>query len=365
MSKLPTKLLCGVAATFALSCAANAAPVTGSVNVDNDFIVVLSVTDAAGNTTNSTVYKGAHASRWNRREDFKFEVPGDNTNKQCSINVIAWGDRAVSQGFAGIFRGPDGTIYTGGSGITAQATGIASSGWASTGGGPTPSQIDTIVAGSFQPNPFEIPGTVTGGTNPWGTIDYSSVMTGVPASSFQWIWPTSNQMTGQYSAFKMGCGSLVKQVPPPPPPLPDPIDVPGDHFQCYMLKKGDNIKDEALTIEDQFGKSEAVLGRPVMLCNPSTKVHNRKSYDIRNKKRHLVCYNYVKQQSPKSEELMINNQMGADKVVSTKRELFCVPSEKYHLDENGNVIQIEEKGDDRVRPRRYERPDGEKYRRRN
>lgn len=352
MSKLYKKLLGGIAATFAFSCAANAAPVTGSVNVDNDFIVVLSVTNSSGQTTNSTVYSGANARNWNRREDFQFNVPSDASNRQCSINVIAWGDRAVSQGFAGIFRGPNGTIYTGGPGISAQATGIASTGWANSGGGPTPTEINTIVAGSFQPNPFEIPGTVTGGTNPWGTLNYSSVMSGVPSGSFQWIWPTSNQMTGQYSAFKMGCGSLVRQVPPPPPPLPDPIDVPGDHFQCYMLKKGDKVKDETLIIEDQFGKTEAVLGRPVMLCNPSSKVHRDKAYRIRDNKRHLVCYNYVKQQRPKSEELMINNQMGADKVISTKRELFCVPSEKYHLDENGNVIETDEKGDDRVRPRR-------------
>ena len=337
MSKLYKKLLSGVAASLAFASVADAAPVTGSVNVDNDFIVVLSVTDALGNTTNTTEYKGLHARAWHKREDFTFEVPSDNTNKQCSINVIAWGDRAVSQGFAGIFRGPNGTIYTGGPGITAQATGIASSGWAQT-GGPSQANIDTIVAGSFLPNPFEIPGTVTGGTNPWGTINYSSVMSGVPAGNFQWIWPTSNQMTGQYSAFRMDCGGVVKQVPPPPPPMPDPIDVPGDHFQCYMLKKGDRLKEETLYIEDQFGKSEAVLGRPVMLCNPSAKIHNRKEYGVRDKKRHLVCYNYTKRQKPISEDLMINNQMGSDKVVATKDELFCVPSHKYHLDKEGNVI---------------------------
>ena len=351
MSKLYKKLLGGVAATLALSCVADAAPVTGSINVDNDFIVVLSVTDSNNVTTNTVEYKGLHGSAWHRREDFTIEVPSDNTNKHCSVNVIAWGDRAVSQGFAGIFRGPNGVIYTGGPGITAQATGIASNGWAQT-GGPTTTEIDTIVAGNFQPNPFEIPGTVTGSTNPWGTINYSSVMAGVPAGSFQWIWPTSNQMTGQYSAFRMDCGSVVKQVPPPPPPLPDPIDVPGDHFQCYMIEKGDRLKRETLYIKDQFGESKAVLGRPVMLCNPSYKTHNRKKYGVRDEKRHLVCYKYVNKQERVSESVMINNQMAADKVVATKRELFCVPSEKYHLDANGNVIETEEKGDDRVRPRR-------------
>ncbi len=328
-------LTASVLALFALAPMAHAAPVSGSVNVDNDFIVVLSVTDSSGNTSNTKVYSGANARRWNRREDFSFDVPNDATNRQCSVNVIAWGDNAVSQGFAGIFRGPDGVRYTGGPGISAQATGIPSQGWANTAtGGPNSTQIDTILAGAFSPNPFQIPGTVTGGTNPWGSINYTGQMSGVPSSGFKWVWPTSNQMTGQYSAFRMNCADMVKQVVP----IPDPIDVPGDHMQCYTVQKGQRLKSETLYIEDQFGGTKAVLGKPIMLCNPSAKQHGKKEYGVRNKQRHLVCYDYVEAERHSSQDLMINNQMGPDKIVTRKRAMFCVPSYKWHLDKEGNPI---------------------------
>ncbi|HHI88352.1 MAG TPA: hypothetical protein ENK01_00230 [Hellea balneolensis] len=109
----------------------------------------------------------------------------------------------------------------------------------------------------------------------------------------------------------------------------------GDHFQCYRLEKGDRVKPQTIYIKDQFGGTKAVLGRPVMLCNPSFKVHNGKEYPVRDKKRHLVCYNYVKQERPRSQSLYINTQFGADKVISTRRELFCAPAGKAHLPGRG------------------------------
>jgi len=331
MPTTQTKLLSSVAATLAITGMAHATVIEGAINVDNDFIVVHSQ-----NNTNNIIYRGANGSQWSQTETFSVEV--DDTPdalKQCSINVIAWGDGSSKQGFAGIIKSSGGTAYTGGPGINAYQSGIGTSGWASP-SNPSQATVDTILSSATYSAPYEISGTVTGGTNPWGSMSYpANLMAGVNAADFQWIWSTSNLGKKTYSVFNLPCGKVVKPVPA----LPNWVDVPGDHFQCYMLEKGDHVKDETLYIEDQFGAKKAVLGKPVMLCNPSSKQHRRKKYGVRNKKRHLVCYNYRNEQPAKAQSLMINNQMGPDKVVSTKPKLFCVPSLKYHLDANGNVIK--------------------------
>jgi hypothetical protein len=91
------------------------------------------------------------------------------------------------------------------------------------------------------------------------------------------------------------------------------------------------LPNETIMIEDQFGRSQAVLGKPVMLCNPSTKRHGKQFFDIKNKERHLVCYNYVKQNKVRSNQLKINNQFAPDEIVSGQRKMFCVPSSKKHI----------------------------------
>lgn len=336
MSKFYIKLLSGVATTLLITGITNAAVIEGSMNVDNDFIVVHSQ-----NGVNNIIAQSGNGSLWRETESFSVNVD-DNPDalKQCSINVIAWGDGSSKQGFAGVIKSNGSTVYTGGPGINAYQSSMTSGGWASNSSGPTQTQVDSLLSSAVYSAPHEISGTVTGGTSPWGSMIYpASLMTGVNPANFQWIWSTSNLSKKTYSVFNMPCGNVVKPVPV----MPKPINVRGDHFQCYMLKKGDNLKEETLHIEDQFGATKTVLGRPVMLCNPSAKRHNGKDYKIRNKKRHLVCYNYRERQEVKSQSLMINNQMGPDKVVSSKRELFCVPSEKYHLDANGNVIDKAQK----------------------
>lgn len=118
-------------------------------------------------------------------------------------------------------------------------------------------------------------------------------------------------------------------IPMPPvfPTVPD-----GEHYQCYMLEKGDELKEERIQIRDQFGRSEVVLGRPVMLCNPSQKIHNGKTFKIQDEVRHLVCYDYKTRVRPDAQELRIATQFGNDEVVATRRELFCAPAGKAHID---------------------------------
>ena len=119
----------------------------------------------------------------------------------------------------------------------------------------------------------------------------------------------------------------------PTPPVEPPFIVPGNHWQCYRVLQGPTLKPETLTVQDQFGKAQIVLARPLMLCNPSLKIHGDRKYDIEFKERHLVCYQPVKQsdQQPKR-KVKINNQMAPATLVLAERQMFCVPSIKKRLD---------------------------------
>jgi hypothetical protein len=114
---------------------------------------------------------------------------------------------------------------------------------------------------------------------------------------------------------------------------PVTVAVPGDHYQCYRVAKAEQLKPENIVVADQFGKSEIVLGMPVMLCNPSVKVHNGKTYGVLNQKIHQVCYTIVKQgeQQP-MRRVRTANQFTTAEMMVGPRQMFCVPSYKTLLD---------------------------------
>lgn len=119
----------------------------------------------------------------------------------------------------------------------------------------------------------------------------------------------------------------------PTPPIVRPVPMAGNHWQCYRVIDGPTLKPESLVVQDQFGKSEIVLARPVMLCNPSMKVHGDKQYGIQMPETHLVCYQPVRQSDAQvRRRVAINNQMAPATLVVAERQMFCVPSSKKRLD---------------------------------
>lgn len=121
-----------------------------------------------------------------------------------------------------------------------------------------------------------------------------------------------------------------------------PIDVPGNHWQCYRVVEGDTLKPEKLTVQDQFGRAEIVLARPLMLCNPSLKMHGDKKYKVEFQDRHLVCYQPIKEtDQPTKRKVKINNQMAPATLVLAERQMFCVPSKKNRLDAPDKLVPSE------------------------
>lgn len=184
---------------------------------------------------------------------------------------------------------------------------------------------------------------------PWQTVDNVASIQAGQTFSFVVTMTNATNFDEGYVSFTDKCDPEPTDPFTPPPPgtvggdlgviqnpyIPDPIVFPpvpnGEHYQCYMLEKGNDVKREQITIKDQFGRDQVVLGRPVMLCNPSEKIHGRKTFKIQDAERHLVCYTYLRQKQPDAQELRIQTQFGQDEVISTRREMFCAPAGKSHI----------------------------------
>ena len=322
MTHSKTRLLAGATLALAMMGAstAQAQTVSGAVNADNRFMVTVS---QGGN--NTIKYTAPSNYSWGTTSRFSFDIDSPDL-KQCHVNVVVWGDGRVAEGFAGSLTGNGGTVYSG-NGFNGKDSGMNAGGIA---GVPSVGQLNAM-------SPATSGGvTSTGlasGHQVWGNVANNYLGSDFGAASvpsnFSWIRPatlsSSDPRTKNYMVFSTPCASVIKEEP-------KWVHMPGEHYQCYGLEKGDRLEKQEITIRDQFGRSSAVLGTPRMLCNPSSKVHRDKMYEIENEKRHLVCYDYAQQQEIRSHNLRINNQFAPDDVVSTRRQMFCVPSSKEHID---------------------------------
>jgi hypothetical protein len=123
---------------------------------------------------------------------------------------------------------------------------------------------------------------------------------------------------------------------------PSEIAVPmaGNHFGCYRVQESRALRPETLQIRDQFGRAEVVLGRPVMVCNPSIKVHNNRTFGVTNPERHLVCYDIARQNDQQRPRRVItNNQMAPAQLTTTERQMYCVPSSKRLVGERETPVE--------------------------
>jgi hypothetical protein len=111
------------------------------------------------------------------------------------------------------------------------------------------------------------------------------------------------------------------------------VDVPGDHYQCYRVVRSRPLTPETIAVADQFGRARIVLARPVMLCNPSVKVHREKHYPVKSPQLHLVCYEPARQERPRVRRVRIGNQFQIVDLNVAERTMFCVPSNKKLIGE--------------------------------
>jgi hypothetical protein len=116
------------------------------------------------------------------------------------------------------------------------------------------------------------------------------------------------------------------------------VDVPGDHYQCYRVVRSAALTPETIIVADQFGRAQIVLARPVMLCNPSVKVHRDKRYLVKSPELHLVCYEPARRDRPRLRRVRIGNQFQITDLNVAQRTMFCVPSKKKLLGERESPL---------------------------
>jgi hypothetical protein len=107
-----------------------------------------------------------------------------------------------------------------------------------------------------------------------------------------------------------------------------------DHFKCYIVQ-GSPV-DVPVRLADQWGTHAARVGRPVLLCNPTVKVHietvagaaGEREVPITNPDAHLVCYRILTPNVSPNRAVQVRNQFDKDVLKVAQPVLLCVPSRK-------------------------------------
>ncbi len=101
-----------------------------------------------------------------------------------------------------------------------------------------------------------------------------------------------------------------------------------NHYKCYQVLDWGEWDQHSVQLQDQFGKSQAVVIRPYMLCNPVDK----NGEGIVDKDNHLVCYQIHDDPSgsfQRVREVAVQNQFGQTQLwVGVPAETLCLPSMK-------------------------------------
>ena len=179
------------------------------------------------------------------------------------------------------------------------------------GNGPTGSQVASSTMVTI----------AAGGSYAWQPSAGTTSLVGGQVYTFRIVMDETYMNTDE--AFVVRSGDCAAET----------VDVPGDHYQCYRVVRGAALTPEAIIVADQFGRAQIVLARPVMLCNPSRKVHREKQYPVRSPELHLVCYEPAKQDKPRMRAVRIGNQFQITDLRVAERAMFCVPSNKKLLGE--------------------------------
>jgi hypothetical protein len=105
-----------------------------------------------------------------------------------------------------------------------------------------------------------------------------------------------------------------------------------DHFSCYAVASREPFRPVNVTLRDQFEKLQVTVLRPILLCNPTDKVHGETTTEISNPEAHLTCYQTRPVEGPvfRPRSVIVSNQFGDRQPLFAflRANLLCVPSQK-------------------------------------
>ncbi len=105
------------------------------------------------------------------------------------------------------------------------------------------------------------------------------------------------------------------------------------HFQCYPASGGPvPVQPVSFETFDEFGKASISIADPFMVCNPTAKTHNGKTFPMVAAEAHLVCYRIMKQSQNAPKTVKYMNQFAAGVLKTGMRSIFCAPSYKKIVD---------------------------------
>jgi hypothetical protein len=105
-----------------------------------------------------------------------------------------------------------------------------------------------------------------------------------------------------------------------------------DHFKCYRAY-GRAPLNKVVKLRDQFQEGQVTVGRPVLHCNPTEKLHGTVVTPVKSPAEHLVCYYVTKTSLPDVRPLFTRNQFGVEQLTTTTADILCVPSRKLSFAE--------------------------------
>jgi len=99
-----------------------------------------------------------------------------------------------------------------------------------------------------------------------------------------------------------------------------------DHYKVYVVIEGDTAPALSIKLVDQFGASEARLGRPRFFAVPVAKRHDDAIFRVHNERAHLVIFEIT----PRTIErrLSLSNQFGRATTSVLRSHLLAAPSLK-------------------------------------
>jgi hypothetical protein len=101
-----------------------------------------------------------------------------------------------------------------------------------------------------------------------------------------------------------------------------------DHFKCYRVKGA--TAQAVVGLKDQFQSAPGlVVGKPVLLCNPTLKVHGPNTFPIKHPKAHLVCYKITVVNF--TANVLTQNQFRSEALTVQNPNMLCAPSKKRIL----------------------------------
>jgi hypothetical protein len=101
-----------------------------------------------------------------------------------------------------------------------------------------------------------------------------------------------------------------------------------DHYKVYQVVDVGNVPDVTLKLRDQFGASEARLGRPLFFAVPVRKRHETKEYPIQNERAHLLIFAITPRNLEK--KVTLRNQFARGTSVAVVRSvMLAAPSIKH------------------------------------